>query len=113
MNVLHQHGTVNNNSIQSKFAQLSNERDELRHGCATADRELRRETDLVAKLREKQARLAEETRVAHAAVGEVSKKRKMVAEEIYMLKARMEKDHKSVLQVGKQIEDLEVEERNR
>ena len=107
------HNIVDNTSIQSQFIHLSRERDQLRHDCAVADRELRRETEKVEKLRIQQARLADEIRVAHAAVGEVSKKRHMLSNDIQVLKSKMEEDRVKILQLVAQGKRLEHEDKNR
>ena len=104
---------VDNNSIQSQFAQLTRERDELRYGCSTAERELHRENEQVNQIRQKQTRLADEIRVAHAAVGEVSKKRKMVLDDIKHLKVNIECDKAKTLEITVRIDHLEAEETNR
>lgn len=104
---------VDNNSIQSQFTQLTRERDDLRHECSVAERELQREIEQVTQLRQKQTRLADEIRVAHAAVGEVSKKRKMVLDEMKNLEVTMDGDKAKAADITARIEQLEAEENNR
>ena len=51
--------------------------------------------------------------MAHAAVGEVSKKRHMLSNDIQVLKSKMEEDRVKILQLVAQGKRLEHEDKNR
>ena len=104
---------VNQNSVQAQFFALNRDRDGLRIATNTSVRERRDEEDLLRRLRETQAALAEKIEATNATLGLETKKRQLLCAEDGRLNKVMKEEKNSIIELTSELEELNGEDRVR
>lgn len=104
---------VDQNSVQSQFTALERDREVLRNATNAAERDRRHEEETLRNLRATESALADKLRVAHAALGTETKKRQLLREEEARLRKVLEDDRRAIVELTRQLEGLEEEDRAR
>jgi len=100
---------INPNSVQSQFALLLRDKDNLHKQSTNAENERRYEESKLQNLRSVHSSLSEKIRFAHANLGVQSKKKQMLNTEILRLKKVLKDDRSSIENLTSKVEKLERE----
>ena len=87
---------INSNSVQSQFASLLREKENLQKQSINANNERRHEESKLQHYRSIQSTLSEKIRIAHATLGVKSKKKQMLNVESQRLRKVLQDDKDAI-----------------
>lgn len=98
---------VNPNSVQSQFAALVRDKENLQKQSTSAENERRLEESKLQNLRAVQSTLSEKVRIAHANLGIEAKKKQMLTDETMRLKKVLEDDRIAIEDMTNKVKNVE------
>lgn len=105
-------GVVKSNSVQSQFADLTRERDNLRNAALGAARNRQMQENSIKALRQVQTTLMEDLRGAHTTLGTETKKRVLLQEEQSSKTKILEQDRAEIAKLNRDLVEMEAKEKN-
>ena len=100
---------INSNSVQSQFASLLREKENLQKQSTNANNERRHEESKLQHYRSIQSTLSEKIRIAHATLGVKSKKKQMLNVESQRLRKVLQDDKDAIEKLAEKVEKAESE----
>lgn len=100
---------INPNSVQTQFAALVRDKENLLKQSTNADNERRQEETKLQNLRSMQNALSEKIRIAHSTLGVQSKKKQILNQEIQRLKKVLQDDRNEIEALAEKVKSIERE----